>query len=218
MKGLTIRVIHLWPKPQHTGTSCNELGGNCSGFRRTLSNLLPALLGTCYQHYQITNSIFQLDLLDKEEFTLRILEPRGFEPLFAQVISTNVSRCVSVIEAKNPTTCEVRFSLQAELSYGVHRFGRPAEHEQLPGNDRNISRPIQRPFRRLPFRRTHSCFPLFHCPFERNEAIRFRPARKMQAANPNHLFGLKLDRGTRLCRWSRVVRVLRKTALASFPF
>jgi hypothetical protein len=81
MKGLTIRVIHLWPKPQHTETSCNELGGNCSGFRRTLSNLLPALLGTCYQHYQITNSIFQLDLLDKEEFTLRILEPRGFEPL-----------------------------------------------------------------------------------------------------------------------------------------
>jgi hypothetical protein len=58
-----------------------EFGGNYSGFQRTRSHLLPALLSICYQHYQRITPIRQLHSVETEKFMLESLEPRGFEPL-----------------------------------------------------------------------------------------------------------------------------------------
>ena len=64
--------------PDETGL---EFGGNCNGFWRTRSHLLPAPLGICYQHYLISSSIFRCHLIDIEPLAFESVEVRGFEPL-----------------------------------------------------------------------------------------------------------------------------------------
>src|SRR5260221_12650574 len=56
-----------------------EFVGNCSGFRRTRSHLLPALLRICYQHYPTSSSPRQWYPIDIHPLVFRSLEVRGFE-------------------------------------------------------------------------------------------------------------------------------------------